>query len=107
MTGFAVTAMDWLNAYKRTALEPLIRLYHHHATQACNCDGPKAIASKKALQAYWSDQFETHPVLGIVGLQSEDDGESLSFLTSKGVVRARLHIDERGKILRVECGLVQ
>ena len=107
MTGSAATAMDWLNAYRRFALEPMIDLYDDHATQSCHCGGPKVIAGKDALLVYWIDQFINYPVQGIVGLQPEDDGESLSFLTSKGVVRARLHIDQRGRILRVECGLVQ
>ena len=107
MTGFAVTTVDWLNAYRRQLLEQLINLYDDEATQACNCGGQKVIAGKEALRAYWLDQFKTHPVTYLLGLQSEDDGESLSFQTSKGVVRARLHIDERGRILRIECGLVQ
>jgi hypothetical protein len=46
-------------------------------------------------------------VQDVVGSQPEEDGETLSFLTGNGVVRARLHVDERGKILRVECGLLQ
>jgi hypothetical protein len=107
MTGFAMTAIDWLNAYRRKALGPLLYLYDDEAAQACNCDGPKVIAGKEALRAYWIDQFTTHPAAGVVGLQSEEDGETLSFQTGKGVVRARLHIDERGRILHVECGLVQ
>jgi ketosteroid isomerase-like protein len=107
MTGFAVTAVDWLNAYRRQALEGLIHLYDDEATHTCNCDGQKVIAGKAALRSYWLDQFKTHPVSNLLGLQSEDDGESLSFQTSKGVARARLHIDARGRILRVECGLAQ
>jgi hypothetical protein len=107
MPRFAVIAMHWLNEYRRNALDPLIRLYDEEATQDCNCGGPKVIAGTEALRAYWIEQFKTHSIRSIVGLHPEDDGESLSFLTSKGVVRARLHIDERGKILRVECGLVQ
>jgi hypothetical protein len=32
MTGFAVTAMDWFNAYRRHKLEPMISLYNDQAT---------------------------------------------------------------------------
>ena len=107
MIGYTETAIHWLNAYRLFALEPLIDLYDNQATQACSCDGPKLIAGKAALRVYWIDQFKTHPAGDVVGAQSEADGETLSFQTSKGVVRARLHMDQLGRILHVECGLVQ
>jgi hypothetical protein len=59
MTGFAVTAVDWLNAYRRQTLEQLTFLYADGATHACTCDGQKVIADKEALRA-WRGRFAIH-----------------------------------------------
>jgi ketosteroid isomerase-like protein len=105
MTSFVVTAVDWFNAYRRTQLETLMSLYDDGATQACTCDSRKMIAGKQALRAYWIDRFTTHPASDLVGLISQADGASVAYLTSDGVVEARLIFDEQGKIAHVICGL--
>jgi len=105
MTPFVVTAVDWFNAYRRNALETLIRLYDDDATQACACDSRKVIAGKHALRAYWIDHFTKYPIDGLEGLKSEGDGASVSYRSNNSVVQARLIFNEQGKIAHVICGL--
>lgn len=101
---FAVPAVDWFKAYQRNALETLIGLYDDHATQACACEGPKLIAGKQALRAYWIDRFTTYPVNGLAGLTSAHNGASVLFWSNDSVVQARLIFNEQGKIAHVICG---
>ena len=104
MAGFSVVTTDWLKACRRKALEPLLALYDDYATQTCVCDRRTVMEGKQALRAYWIEQFKTRTVSDLVGLQSEGDGGSVSYRTNDGVVRARLLLNEEGKIAHVTCG---
>jgi hypothetical protein len=104
MVGFAATAIDWLNAYRRNALEPMIHLYDDKATQTCSCDVEQVIAGKQALRAYWIGRFKTHQVYRLVRVRSEDGGVSVLYQTNNNAVLARLLFNDQDKIVLVVCG---
>lgn len=96
-------AIDWLDAYRSSDLETILKMYSDEAVVECGCGGTRTITGKEGLRAYWEERFNDYPVTDLEGLRPSSGGATISYLTRDGVVGATLEFDASGRITSLRC----
>ena len=98
-------AIDWLDAYRAASLS-IVDMYAEDASLECACDGRKVLVGRRAVTAYWKQQFVEAPAHELEDLQFAGDGIAVTFRVPAGIVRAKLNFEASGKIERSQCGAI-
>ena len=95
-------AVDWLDAYRFGDIEAILRMYRDDAVTECGCDGV-TIVGKDGLRAYWERRLREYPASQLDDLKPSEDGATISYLASDGLVAAILEFGSDGRIRALLC----
>ena len=54
-------AIDWLDAYRDSDIETIVKMHADGAVVECHCDGAETITGRESLRAYWERRFTDYP----------------------------------------------
>jgi hypothetical protein len=98
-------AIDWLDAYRSSDLEPLLKMFADNAVIECGCCAMTTLTGKKAARAYWRQRFrDCIPSDLITDVQPTGEGTTISYRARDGVVAAVLEFNSKGKIAFLRMG---
>jgi hypothetical protein len=97
-------AIDWLDAYRPSDLEPLLKMFADDAVIECSCCAMASLVGKKAARAYWRQRFLDCAPSDLTDVQPSRDGTAISYRARNGVVAAILEFSSKGKIAFLRLG---
>jgi SnoaL-like domain len=98
-------AIDWLDAYRSSDLEQLLKMFADNAVIECGCCAMTTLTGKKAARAYWRQRFwDCVPFDLITDIQPTGEGATISYRARDGVVAAVLEFNSKGKIAFLRMG---
>jgi hypothetical protein len=97
-------AIDWLDAYRSSDLEPLLKMFADDAVIECGCCAMTSLVGKKAARAYWRQRFMDCAPSDLTDVQLIRDGAAISYRVRNGVVAANLEFNAKGKIAFLQIG---
>jgi hypothetical protein len=97
-------AIDWLDDYRSSDLEPLLKMFAEDAVIECGCCAMTSLAGKKAARAYWRQRFLDCAPSDLTDIQPSQEGAAISYRARDGVVAAILEFNSNGKIAFLRLG---
>ena len=97
-------AIDWLDAYRASDLEPLLKMFADEAVIECGCCAMTSLAGKRAARAYWRQRFLDCSPSDLTDVQLTREGTAISYRARNGVVAANLEFNAKGKIAFLRIG---
>ena len=97
-------AIDWLDAYRSSDLEPLLKMFADDAVIECGCCAMSSLAGEKAARAYWRQRFLDCSPSDLTDVQPTRDGTAVSYRARNGNVAAVLEFNSKGKIALLRVG---
>src|ERR1700684_1886374 len=91
-------AIDWLDAYRSSDLEPLLKMFADDAVIECGCCAMTSLTGKKAARAYWRERFLDCTPSALTDVRPTSDGTVISYHARDGVVASSLEFNSKGKI---------
>jgi hypothetical protein len=97
-------AIDWLDAYRSSDLEPLLKMFADDAVIECGCCAMTSLSGKRAARAYWRQRFLDCSPSDLMDVQPTREGTAISYRARNGVVAAILEFNSKGKIAFLRIG---